>query len=114
MSPRAQPLHVCFFSHASDLGGGAERSLAELAEHLAEHFGVSCSVVVPERTGALVMRLRRAGIPVYSLRTDWWCTTGAETLQARNERLRASATALKRAFRRELPALQADVFLRTR
>ncbi|MFO0665263.1 MAG: glycosyltransferase family 4 protein [Polyangiaceae bacterium] len=108
--PAHGALHACFFSHASDLGGGAERSLVELAEHLTEHFGVSCSFIVPERTGALVTRLRDAGISTHPVRMDWWCTTGEESLDARNERLRASAAALKKAFRQDLPALRADVF----
>jgi glycosyltransferase involved in cell wall biosynthesis len=62
-------MRVCFVSHSGG-AGGAERSLLETIDVLAER-GVDCRVVVPER-GYLSAELRRRGVPCHVIPYTWW------------------------------------------
>jgi FkbM family methyltransferase len=69
---KQKSLSISFFSHSSQILGGAERSLLELTRELIRDHGVVCCVVLPN-DGPLRQELGKVGASTLVVDYSWWC-----------------------------------------
>jgi FkbM family methyltransferase len=104
---KQKSLSVTFFSHSSQILGGAERSLLELTRELIRDHGVICCVVLPN-DGPLRQEVGKVGASTLIVNYSWWCDASLPSDDEISFRLSNSFKAVLDQLR-ELKKINSDI-----
>jgi FkbM family methyltransferase len=71
---KSRSLHLCIFTHAAGIAGGAERAVFEVVEHLTAKQGVFCTVVLFS-DGDSRAKFEELGAATFLIPYEWWCAS---------------------------------------